>query len=104
MSDEQSDKESEFMAWFTAENRRRELDRLEKQRARYEWLIIICGLFTAAWGTGLYFGYRLGYIPPDIAAVTSAVVMGGGFYMIWRLHRMRTTVRKQLKAEKQKPT
>lgn len=104
MSEEPSDKEAEFMEWFTAENHRRELDHLEKLRARYEWMIIVCALFTAAWGMGLYIGFRTGYIPADIAGVTSAVVMGGGFYLVWRLNRMRTTIRQRLKAEKQKPT
>lgn len=96
------DNEAQFMEWFKAENHRRELAYLESLRARYEWMIIITCLLTAAWGVGLYVGYQMGRVPPDIAGITTAVVMSGGGYILWRLHRMRSNVMGRLKAERKR--
>lgn len=96
------DNEAQFMAWFTAENHRREIAHLESLRARYEWLIILTCLLTAAWGVGLYVGYQVGMVPPDIAGITTAVVMSGGAYILWRLHRIRQGVMGRLKAERKR--
>jgi len=96
------DNEAQFMEWFKAENHRRELAHLESLRARYEWLLILTSLLTAAWGVGLYVGYQVGMVPPDIAGITTAVVMSGGFYILWRLQRMRAGVMGRLKAERKR--
>ncbi len=96
------DNEAQFMAWFQAENHRREVAHLESLRARYEWIIIITCLLTAAWSVGLYVGYQMGIVAPDIAGITTAVVMSGGAYILWRLHRLRSAVMKRLKAERKR--
>ena len=76
--DSPHDGDAQFMAWFEAENQRREIAHLESLRGRYEWLIVLCCLLTAAWGVGLYVGYQVGRVPPDIAGVVTAAVMSGG--------------------------
>jgi hypothetical protein len=96
------DNEAQFMQWFNAENHRREIAHLESLRARYEWLIIVTCLLTAAWGIGLYAGYQMGMVPPDIAGITTAVVMSGGAYILWRLHHIRSGVMGKLKAERKR--
>jgi hypothetical protein len=96
------DNEAQFMQWFNAENHRREIAHLESLRARYEWLIIVTCLLTAGWGIGLYAGYQMGMVPPDIAGITTAVVMSGGAYILWRLHRIRSGVMGKLKAERKR--
>lgn len=96
------DNEAQFMDWFKAENHRREMAHLETLRARYEWLIILTCLLTAAWGIGLYVGYQMGMVPPDIAGITTAVVMSGGAYILWRLHRIRSGVMGRLKSERKR--
>jgi hypothetical protein len=96
------DNEAQFMQWFNAENHRREIAHLESLRARYEWLIIVTCLLTSGWGIGLYAGYQMGMVPPDIAGITTAVVMSGGAYILWRLHRIRSGVMGKLKAERKR--
>lgn len=95
-----SENEMKFVEWFEAENHRRELAHLESLRARYEWLIILCCLMTAAWSVGLFAAYQLGRLAPDIAGVTTAAVMSGGVFLLWRLHGLRREVMRRLRAQR----
>ncbi len=94
--------EAQFMTWLTEENRRREIAHLQAMRSRYETLIIVCCLLMAVWGVGLYIGYQMGVVPPDIAGVITATVYGGGAYLLWRIHQMRQNIMIRLKAERKR--
>ena len=94
--------EAQFMSWLAEENKRRELVHLQMLRSRYETLIIVCCLLMAVWGVGLFVGYQMGVVPPDIAGVITAVVYGGGAFIIWRIYQVRRGIILRLKSERKR--